>query len=169
MSIVQRLQAIPTNICKVKRWIVIIILNDRAVRRAFRIVLFICFIYICISWTGHLTWNNLLTEPSAEVMEIKGTSGQHRLVSNSKMKRCSSLSFFFKRCWIRVRCFHLLGKSRLTSPSSWFPSCYIRSVFAYFVYAGYSFKLWRERLSVTGMSQGPARVGFWSSRSEKWK
>ena len=85
-------------------------------------------------------------------MEIKGTSRQHRLVSNSKRKRCSSLSFSFKRCWIRVGCFHLLGKSRLTSPSSWFPSCYIRSIFAYSVNAGYSFKLWRERLSVTGMS-----------------
>ena len=28
----------------------------------------------------------------------------------------------------------------------------IRSIFAYSVYAGYSFKLWRERSSVTGMS-----------------
>ena len=59
---------------------------------------------------------HLFTEPSAEVMEIKGTSRQHRLVSNSKRKRCSSLSFSLKGAEFESDVFISWGKAGLPAP-----------------------------------------------------
>ena len=49
-------------------------------------------------------------------MEIKETSRQHRLVSNSKRKRCSSLSFSLKGAEFESDVFISWGKAGLPAP-----------------------------------------------------